>query len=138
MELFTKILITVIVILVGAKSLYWTWTSHIDFKATLHKYVTKEPKIADTVVTRDNNKLYQNGASIADITGNVQINDDTVLFAQIANVSGLDQNQPIEYKRLKLKVLSVQNTFGMKVVASDKGSSVLQSVMEGVTCKKLE
>lgn len=138
MELLTKILITLIVVLVGAKSLYWTWTSHIDLKATIRKFVTQEPKIAETVVTRDPNKLYQNGVAVADITGTVQINDGTVLLSQIANVSGLDKSQPIEYGRLKLKVTIVRSVIGMKTVVSDKGSSVLQNVMEGVTCEKLE
>ena len=121
-----------------AKSLHWTWTSHIDLKATIHKFVAQEPKIADMVVIRDSNKLYQNGIAIADITGTVQINDDTVLFTQIANVSGLDKSQPIEYRRFKLKVTQVQTTIGMKTVVSDKGSSVLQNVMEGVTCEELK
>ncbi len=138
MELLIKIAITIMVVLVGAKSLHWIWTSHIDLKATIHKFVAQEPKIADMVVIRDSNKLYQNGVAIADITGTVQINDDTVLFTQIANVSGLDKSQPIEYERLKLKVTLVRSISGMKIVASDKGSSVLQNVMEGVTCEKLE
>ncbi len=138
MELLVKIAITIMVVLMGAKFLHWTWTSHIDLKASFHKFVTQEPKIADIVVIRDSNKLYQNGIAIADITGTVQINDDTVFFTQIANVSGLDQSQPIEYERLKLKVIQVRSTIGMKSVVSDKGSSVLQNVMEGVTCEKLE
>lgn len=138
MELLIKIAITIMVVLVGAKSLHWTWTSHIDLKATFHKFVAQEPKIADVVVIRNPNKLYQNGIAIADITGTVKINDNIVFFTQIANVSGLDQSQPIEYERLKLKVIQVQSITGMKVVASGKGSSVLQNVMEGVTCEKLE
>lgn len=138
MELFTKIIITFIVILLGAKVLHWTWTSHIDLKATVRKFVTQEPKISDTVVTRDPNKLYQNGVAVADVTGPVQINNGSVLFSQLANVSGLDKSQPIEYKRFKLRVTQVQTTIGMKMVVSDKGSSVLQNVMEGVTCEKLK
>jgi len=123
---------------VGAKVLHWTWASHIDLKATVRKFVTQEPKIADTVVTRDPNKLYQNGVAVADVTGPVQINNGSVLFTQIANVSGLDKSQPIEYRRFKLKVTQVQTTIGMKTVVSDKGSSVLQNVMEGVTCEELK
>ncbi len=138
MELLTKIIITVVVVLVAAKSLHWTWTSHIDLKATICKFVTQKPKIADTMVSRDPNKLYQNGVAVADITGAVQINDGTVFFTQIANVSGLDQSQPIEYGRLKLKVTQIRSMIGMKMALSDKGSSVLQNVMEGVTCEKLE
>jgi hypothetical protein len=138
MELITKIIITFLVVLVGAKVLHWTWTSHIDLKATVRKFVTQEPKIADTVVTRDPNKLYQNGVAVADVTGPVQINNGSVLFTQIANVSGLDKSQPIEYRRFRLKVTQVQTTIGMKTVVSDKDSSVLQNVMEGVTCEELK
>lgn len=138
MELITKIIITFLVVLVGAKVMHWTWTSHIDLKATVRKFVTQEPKIADTVVTRDPNKLYQNGVAVADVTGPVQINNGSVLFTQIANVSGLDKSQPIEYRRFRLKVTQVQTTIGMKTVVSDKDSSVLQNVMEGVTCEELK
>lgn len=138
MELITKIMITFLVVLVGAKVMHWTWTSHIDLKATVRKFVTQEPKIADTVVTRDPNKLYQNGVAVADVTGPVQINNGSVLFTQIANVSGLDKSQPIEYRRFRLKVTQVQTTIGMKTVVSDKDSSVLQNVMEGVTCEELK
>jgi len=131
-------MITFLVVLVGAKVMHWTWTSHIDLKATVRKFVTQEPKIADTVVTRDPNKLYQNGVAVADVTGPVQINNGSVLFTQIANVSGLDKSQPIEYRRFRLKVTQVQTTIGMKTVVSDKDSSVLQNVMEGVTCEELK
>lgn len=142
MELITKIVITfvitVVMVLVGAKALYWTWTSHIDLKATVRKFVAQEPKIADTMVTRDPNKLYQNGVAVADVTGSVQITDGTVLFTQLANASGLDKSQPIEYRRLKLIVTQVQATSGIKTVVSNKGSSVLQNVMDSVTCEELK
>ena len=141
MELITKIVITVIVVVVvigGAKALYWTWTSHIDAVATIRKLVTRMPKIANTVVTRDSTRLYQNGVAVADVTGPVQITDGAVFLTQIANVSGLDRSQPIEYGRLKLKVTQVKATIGTKSVISNKGSSVLQNVMEGVTCEKLK
>ena len=67
MELLTKIVITIIVVLVGAKSLYWTWTSQIDLKASILKFVTQEPKIADSVLVRKPNKLYQNGLALKKI-----------------------------------------------------------------------
>lgn len=137
MELITKIVITIIVLAVGGKILHWTWTSHIDLKATARRLATQQPKIADTLVTRDPNKLYQNGVAIADVTGPVQINNGLISFAQPANVSGLDRSQPIEYQRYRLKVTQVHTITGMKTVASNKGSSLLQNVMEGVTCEVL-
>ena len=138
MELITKIIITLLVVIGGVKVLHWTWTSHIDIKATVFKLITQEPKISSTVVTRDPKKLYQNGVAVADVNGPVQINNGSVFFTQIINVSGLDKSQPIEYRRFKLKVTQVQTTIGSKMVVSDKGSSVLQNVMEVVTCEELE
>ena len=138
MELIVKIAITVVVSIVGLRILHWTWTSHIDPIATVRKLVAQEPKIADTVVTRDPNKLYQDGVIVADITGSVQMNDGTVVFAQLANVSGLDKNQLIEYRRLKLKLTQVHTIIGMKTVVSGEDSTILQNVMEGVTCEVLK
>lgn len=137
MELATKVVITVLVCAIGGKILHWTWTSHIDPKATIVRWMTREPRIADTVVTRDPNKLYQNGVVVADVTGPVQTNDGSLFFTQLANVSGLDRSQPVEYRRYRLSLAHVQTTIGMKTVVTDKGSSVLQNVMEGVTCEVL-
>ena len=136
MELAFKIVITLVVILVSAKILFWTWTSHIDPKATFHKLFFKEPTIAETVVTRDPNKLYQNGIPAADIIGSVHKKDGTMLFDQIANVS-FDHNKTIEYGRLKLKITRIQSMIGMKSVVTNEGSRVLNNVLEGVLCDVL-
>jgi len=138
MELATKIVLTVIILFVGAKALYWTWSSHIDPMATIRRFVAQEPKIADAVVTRDPNKLYQNGVAVADVTGPVKTTEGIVLLTQLANVSGLDRSQPIEYGRLKLRVTQVQSIIGMKTVVSNTGTNVLQNVMEEVTCEELK
>jgi len=69
MELITNIVFTVVAVLLVVKFLVWTWTSHIDLKATFRKFVNQQPKITDTVITRDLNKLYQNGVTVADVTG---------------------------------------------------------------------
>ena len=136
MELASKIVITLVVILVSTKLLFWTWTSHIDPKATFRKLFFKEPKIAETVVTRDPNKLYQNGIPAADIIGSVHKKDGTILFDQIANVS-FDHNKTIEYGRLKLKITRIQSIIGMKSVVTNEGSRVLNNVLEGVLCDVL-
>ena len=138
MELLTKIIITFLVVLTAAKVLHWSWTSHIDPIASFYKFVGKEPRIADVVVTRDPNKLYQGGIAVADITGTVEIKDGKVILKQIANASGLDRGKPLEYRRLKLKVTRVGRMIGLKTIMSDKGSSVLQNVMEDVVCEKLK
>jgi hypothetical protein len=138
MELLAKIFITLLVVLTAAKVMHWTWTSHIDPIASFYKFVGKEPKIADVVVTRDPNKLYQGGIAVADITGTVKINNGTIILKQITNASALDRGKPIEYRRLRLKVIRVGNMIGMKTIMSDKGSNVLQNVMEDVVCEEIK
>lgn len=138
MEITAKILITLIVLLISAKALHWTWTSQIDPMATFQKFVGKKPQIADVVVTRDPNKLYQDGNTVADVTGPVEINNGTIILKQIANASALDREKPIEYRRMKLKVVRVGHIIGMKSIISNGRSSVLQNVMEVVVCEEIK
>ena len=137
MELAFKIVVTIVVILAATKVLFWAWTSHIDPKATFHKFLSQKPTIAETVVTRDSDKLYQDGIPAADIIGAVHKKDSTILFDQIANVS-FDRNKTIEYGRLKLKITGIQSMIGMKVVVTNEGSRVLNNVLEGVLCEVLQ
>ena len=96
MEILTKVIITLVVVFGCWKALHWTWTSQIDLKATLQKYVTKKPDIADGIVTRDPNKIYQSGNAVGDVTGSVEIENGTVplqfyaTFSQILNDVGID------------------------------------------------
>ena len=137
MELFIKLLISLIVVFVGAKALHWTWSSQIDPVATFQKYIKKEPKISEMVVTRDPNKLYQGGNAIADITGQVNSVGERIVFEQIANTSGMNTNETFEYQRDTYRVIQIETIIGMKSVASNTGARVLQSVMENVVCEKV-
>ncbi len=137
MELAFKIVITAVVIFVTGWFLIWTCKSHIDPKATFKKFLSQKPKIAETVVTRDSDKIYQNGIPAADIIGEVHKKDDTILFDQLVNVS-FDHNKTIEYGRLKLKMIQFQSMAGTKTVVTTEGSRVLNSVLEGVLCEVLQ
>ncbi|MFC1840374.1 hypothetical protein ACFL1N_12385 [Thermodesulfobacteriota bacterium] len=137
METAVKIFIIVIILCISAKAIHWTWTSQIDPVATIKKFVSKQPKIADVVVTRDPNKLYQDGKIVADVTGHVEINNETIILKQIANISALNRENPIEYKRMKLQIIQVGRIIGMKTVISNGESSVLQNVMEDVICEEI-
>ncbi len=134
MEIFIKIIITLVVIIVSLKILLWTWTSQIDPKATLQKYFNNKPKIADIVVTRDPNKIYQNRSSVGDVTGSVQTKDEQVIFAEITNTSSLKYNEPFEYQRVKLKIVKVGEMIGLQ---SD-GRTTKQSVIKDVVCEKIK
>ena len=137
MELFIRLLISLIVVFIGAKALHWTWSSQIDPMATFQKYINKEPKIAEIVVTRDPKKLYQGGDVVADITGQVKSTDGRLIFEQLANTTGLDTNKTIEYQRDAYRIIQIETMIGMKSMVSNTGSSVLQNVMENVICEKI-
>ena len=136
MELSIKLFISLIIIFFAGKALHWTWSSHIDPKATIQKYFNKEPKISEIVVTRDPNKIYQDGNAVADIIGQVQQTENGILFVQIAN-STVDTNKAIEYQRSTYRIKQIERMIGMKSVVSDKGSQVLQNVLENVSCEKI-
>ena len=136
MELFVKLFISLIIIFFSAKALHWTWTSQIDPKATLHKYLNKEPKIAEIVVIRDPSKIYQDGNAVADITGQVQQTNGGIMFEQIAN-STVEPSKVIKYQRSTYKIKQIERMIGMKSVVSDKGSRVLQNILENVSCEKI-
>jgi hypothetical protein len=133
-EIFIKIIITLVAIVVFLKILLWTWTSQIDPKATLQKYFNNKPKIADIVVTRDLNKIYQNSNSVGDVTGSVQTKDEQVIFAEITNTSSLDYDKPFEYQRVKLKIVQIGEMIGLQ---SD-GRTTKQSVIKNVVCEKIK
>jgi hypothetical protein len=138
MEVITKIIITVIIVFTAAKALHWTWTSHIDPIATIHKMFRQKPKFADLVIARDPSKIYQGEVIVADVTGGVDIKNGKVVFKQISDTSRLDKSKPIEYGRSKFKIMHVGRIIGMKSVVSEKGSRVLLNVMEDVICEKVE
>ena len=115
MELLIKISITLVTLFVAIRVLCWTWKSHIDTIASIRRVLFSEPQISEVLVTRDSNKLYQNG---------------------IANCSDLNTSDVLEYQRFKLKITQIGTVIGMKSQVSPQGSKVLQNVMEDVVCEK--
>ncbi len=137
METLLKLIISFIIVIFAAQALYWTWTSQIDPKATIQKYLNKKPKIAEIVETRDPNKIYQDGNVVGDITGKAQQTDEGIFFEQIVN-SRLDTNKVFEYQRTTYKINRIERMIGMKSVVSNKGSQVLHNVLENVSCEKIK
>jgi len=138
MEITAKIIISLVVLFVAAKSIHWTWTSQIDPIATFQKFISKKPKLAGVVATRESNKLYQDGNAVADVIGSVEINNGKIILKQIANTTALNIENPIEYRRMTLKVIRVGHIIGTKSTISNGRSSVLQNVMEDVVCEEIK
>lgn len=136
MELLIKISITLVTLFVAIRVLCWTWKSHIDTIASIRRVLFSEPQISEVLVTRDSNKLYQNGKEVGDVTGNVEETKEKIIFKQIANCSDLNTSDVLEYQRFKLKITQIGTVIGMKSQVSPQGSKVLQNVMEDVVCEK--
>lgn len=140
-----KIVITVVatgmLLLAGLgyfRTLRWTWRSQIDPRETVKQLFSKEPDLVQKVIARDDSKIYQDGKSVGNIYGDVVEENNRVIFVQLTDTSDFQRDQVFEYKRYKLKVLSIARSIGMKVIASSSGSSVKNAVLEEVVCEKVQ
>ena len=133
MEILIKSVITIVIVLGCWKALYWTWTSQIDPRATLKKYISKKPEIADSIVTREPNKIYQSGNPVGDVSGSVENKNGTVVFSEIINTSLLNCDEPFEYQRMKLKVVKIGKRIGLKF----DGPVTKKDVAKDVVCEKV-
>ena len=131
MEILFKIVASAILVGACFIGLRWVWTHQIDVKATVTKASEKVAAPPDWVATRDQNKIYQGGAPVGDVTGPVNKQGATYVFSQLANTSSFETSKSFEYQRYKLRVSRINTSIGMK---SD-GRRVLTAVLEGVECQ---
>lgn len=141
MEILLKIgitLVTLVFIYYQCIFIKWVWTSQIDSKKTISKILKKAAPDTDTIATRDPNKIYQNGNVVGDITGQIEEKDNLIIFKQISNTSNLDQGVLFEYKRNKCRIIRINTSIGIKIVATNSGTERRDAVIEDVVCKKIE
>jgi hypothetical protein len=91
MEVLSKIGLTLFFTVVWLIALHWIWTSHIDPRATISRFLHKTTAPPEWVATRESDKIYQDGKVVGDVLGAVEREGLTVRFAQIANTSSFDQ-----------------------------------------------
>jgi hypothetical protein len=140
METLFKVAITVVVLCLiyyGLMFLWGVWRSQVDPRATFVRILdTLKPK-AEVIATRDPNKIYQDGKAVGDVSGEVAEDGRTVKFTRILNTSALKVEQPFEYKRLRLKILSVATRTGMYVNQTDTGTITGTDVLGDVVCERV-
>jgi hypothetical protein len=132
-EYAIKIGLTVVVLAIAGGTLHWIWTHQIDPKATLNS-VFRRTLEQDWLATRDPNKLYQDGNPVAEVVGPVQMGEGSIYFERLANTSLLDTQQPVEYQRLKLRIVRIETAIGH--LASPRGT--LSAVLDKVQCQVLK
>jgi hypothetical protein len=104
-ELLFKLGLTIAIVAPVAGALHWIWTHQLDPEATVARIFSVAEPV--WVATRDPTKLYQDGQPVADITGEVSEEGSRVVFKQLANAGSLNASEPVEWKRLKLRVVRV-------------------------------
>ena len=137
METLVKIILTAIFTFTFAICLYWTWSSQIDVKRTFSQFFEKRTEKPKWLVTRDPNKLYQDGKEVATVSGNVQEKDGHVVLSEISEALSFDQRMPLEYKRDRLKVISIGETTELKMNVLDGRTEIKQGVRKNVICVKI-
>jgi hypothetical protein len=116
------------------------WCSHVDPNATIAKVIStfqKEP--TDLIVTREDDALYQNGEIVGHVVGKITESGDTLLLEDVADTSKLKQDQDIEFRRMKIRLVNFGSISGIKsvVAITDAGqtSSVLNAVISDARFK---
>jgi hypothetical protein len=125
METIFKIAITAVVLSVIYYQLLFVrtvWKSQIDPRATIARWIKKLQPEDSVIATRDPTKIYQSGKAVGDVTGSVSTDGPKVVFKQLSNTGDLRADQPFEYQRSKLKIVSVASRVGMLVNMTESGS----------------
>jgi hypothetical protein len=135
MELLFKIGVTLIfAVLIYYQILFvgGVWRSQVDAKATIARWLQKLSPETDVIATRDPKKIYQNGLSVGDITGEVQEQDSKVVFSELSETGSLKGGQPFEWKRHRLRVISIEST----IILDLSGGSPRNNVLKKVVCEE--
>lgn len=136
LEWVFKTVFIVIVLLVAGGLIRWALTNQIDPWATISGFFQSavEPK---GIVTRDPNKLYQNGEPVADVLGEVKESGTNVLFHRLTNAGNLDRKATFQYGRRTLRIVKISKETGMLTNLLPSGSTeIMNNVLDEVECEE--
>ncbi len=140
MEIILKVIVTAVVVLLfyyQAVFVSTLWKSHIDPAATFARLLGKLKPQSDIIATREPNKIYQRGEAVGEVLGSAETKGSRVKFAQLVNTTGLQADQPIEYQRLRLRIVSIKQRTGMSTTMTDKETFIYRDVLGEVECELL-
>ena len=126
--------VTTVLFIPYAFGVRWIWTHQLDPEETVSR-IFQSAGERDWIATRDPMKLYQGGQPVADITGAISDDGSRVVFKQLANAGALNTSEPVEWRRLRLRVVRVGSAGGQSVSVGATGSRVLTNVRGDVECE---
>ena len=137
-ELSFKIILTLVVILLCFGFLRWIWTHQIDPIETIKRLgKRKAQETLDIFATRDQNAIYQGGIIVGKVSGNVDEVDSKIIFREIFDTSNLNQDLPFEYRRDRLRIISIGSLTGMDIKMVDGKSTIKHNVIRDVVCERI-
>lgn len=138
-ELPFKIILTLVVILLCFGFLRWIWTHQIDPIETIKRLgKRKAQETLDIFATRDQNAIYQGGIIVGKVSGNVDEVDSKIIFREIFDTSNLNQDLPFEYRRDRLRIISIGSFTGMDIKMVDGKSTIKHNVIKDVVCERIK
>lgn len=109
LELFFKLLISLAATFVYCSVLCFVWSHQIDVRETVRKWTRRGvQQPIEQIATREPNAIYQNGKMVGHVSGEVQELEDKIIFDELYDTAELNRNQLFEWKREKLRVISIQ------------------------------
>jgi hypothetical protein len=139
MEIFFKIIGTCIIAWICVASLCWLWTQQIDIRESVFRaFKFMSLQKSEWVATRDPNIIYQNSASVGNVSGKIEPQNGKVIFREICDTSLLNRAMPFEYRRDKFKIIGIRQTIGLFSSVSPSGTQVKHNVIIDVVCEKIK
>ncbi len=138
MEILLKVAVTAVVICLiyyQVVFLRTLWRSQLDPGTTFSRVLGKFKPQSDIIAIREPNKIYQNGQVVGEVLGRVEAEGNRVKFQQLVNTTGLRADQPVEYQRTRLRIVSVKQRTGVLQNMTDEGTFVYRDVLGEVECE---
>jgi len=126
--------VTAVLFIPYAFGVRWIWTHQLDPEETASRFFQSASELG-WVASRDPTKLYQGSQPVAEITGKISEDGSSVVFKQLVNTGSLDASQPVEWKRLELRVIRVGGSLDL---AGGVGGGVLKDVRNDVECQIIQ
>ena len=132
METLFKVGVTLVVIFLVYFQIAFVvkvWKSQVDPKQSVRLIFKKfQPKPPELIVTRDPNKIYQDGEVVGTIDGTPIVAGKATTFPCLVETGKLKQDQPFEFERKRLKIVRVETAIGTLVTMSGSKNAVLKNV----------
>lgn len=111
------------------------WGNQVMWPDTLGRLIGQPAEMANEMIqTRNPNFIYQDGVAVGEATPPVMESENKVVFSRLHNTSKLKRDAPFEYKKYRLKIVSIKTKGGTEF----NTKQTYRDVLIQVECEVLE